>query len=85
MALQVKLTGTPYRYLKSLDKPTRDRVTAKLKEIAADPLNSRFSKPLSSSSKRSSRVGSYRILFEIRGEVLEVSDIGPRGQIYRKA
>ncbi len=85
MALQVKVTGTPFRYLKSLDKPTRERIVAKLNEISDDPYNSRLSYPLVSSTKRSSRVGGYRILFEIHGEVLEVSDIGPRGQIYRKA
>jgi mRNA-degrading endonuclease RelE of RelBE toxin-antitoxin system len=85
VALQVEITGTPFRYLKSLDKPTRERIAEKLREIADDPFDSRLSYPVVSSTKRSSRVGKYRILFEIHGEVLEVADIGPRGQIYRKA
>ncbi|MGO8785865.1 MAG: type II toxin-antitoxin system RelE family toxin [Terriglobia bacterium] len=85
MQLQVKITGTPFKYLQSLDKPTRNRIVEKLKEIANDPLNSRLSYPLVSSTKRSSRVGKYRILFQVDDKVLEVADIGPRGQIYRKA
>lgn len=85
MALQVKITGTPYKYLQSLDKPTRVRIVEKLKEIADDPFNPRLSYPLVSSTKRSSRVGGYRILFQVDDKVLEVADIGPRGQIYRKA
>jgi len=44
----------------------------------------RLSYPLVGSTKRSSRVGKYRILFEIESDTLIVADIGPRGQIYRK-
>jgi mRNA-degrading endonuclease RelE of RelBE toxin-antitoxin system len=44
----------------------------------------RLSYPLTGSTKRSSRVGKYRILFEIDSDSLIVADIGPRGQIYRK-
>jgi mRNA-degrading endonuclease RelE of RelBE toxin-antitoxin system len=85
VALQVKITATPFKYLKSLDKPTRERIIEKLKEVADDPYNSRLSYPLVSSTKRSTRVGRYRILFRIDGGILEVADIGPRGQIYREA
>jgi mRNA-degrading endonuclease RelE of RelBE toxin-antitoxin system len=53
----------------------------KIAELAKDPFDIRTSKPLRDSTKRSARIGSYRILFKI----LLVSDIGPRGQIYRKA
>jgi len=81
--LQVKITATPFKYLQSLDKPTRVRIVEKLKEIANDPFNPRLSYPLVSSAKRSSRVGKYRILFRVDEKVLEVADIGPRGQIYR--
>jgi mRNA-degrading endonuclease RelE of RelBE toxin-antitoxin system len=82
--LQIRITATPLKYLRSLDKPTRATIIEKLKEIAKDPFNPRLSCPLVSSTKRSSRVGGYRLLFEIDGQFLDVEDIGPRGQIYRK-
>ena len=85
MALQIKITATPLKYLNSLDKPTRNRILAKLKDIAERPHDARLSYPLTASDKRSTRIGSYRVLFSIDSEVLEVADIGPRGQIYRKA
>jgi mRNA-degrading endonuclease RelE of RelBE toxin-antitoxin system len=85
VALTLKITGTPQRYLLSLDAPTRKRIHDKLQAVAEDHLNPRLSLPLQGSSKRSVRVGGYRVLFEIDGDMLIVSDIGPRGQIYRKA
>lgn len=84
MSLQVKITKTPFKYLKSLDKPTRQRIAEKLKEIAKDPLEPRLSYPLTSSTKRSTRIGGYRVLFEIDEICLVVVEIGPRGQIYRE-
>jgi mRNA interferase RelE/StbE len=84
LQLQIKITGTPFKYLKSLDKPTQKRIAEKLKEVADDPYNPRLSYPLTSSDKRSTRVGKYRILFQIDPAILLVSDIGPRGQVYRK-
>jgi mRNA interferase RelE/StbE len=84
LALKIKITATPLKYLNNLDKPTRERITAKLKDIAENPMDARLSYPLTASKKRSTRVGAYRILFFVDKEVLEVADIGPRGQIYRK-
>lgn len=85
MALKIKITATPLKYLKNLDKPTRQRIVEKLQDIAENPTDARLSYPLTASNKRSTRVGSYRVLFTTDAEVLEVADIGPRGQIYRKA
>jgi mRNA-degrading endonuclease RelE of RelBE toxin-antitoxin system len=85
LALKIKITATPLKYLKNLDKPTRQRIIEKLKDIAENPTDARLSYPLTASNKRSTRVGSYRVLFTTDTEVLEVADIGPRGQIYRKA
>ncbi|MGH9741458.1 MAG: type II toxin-antitoxin system RelE family toxin [Candidatus Acidiferrum sp.] len=85
MALRIEITDTPAKYLQSLDKPTRRRIAEKLKALADDPTDIRLSLPLSASNKRRARVGSYRILFTFDNETLTVADIGPRGQIYRKA
>jgi len=47
------------------------------------PINIRKSKPVTSKERRTARVGGYRLLFLVDGGVLLVSDVGPRGQIYR--
>lgn len=84
MALKIQIAGTPRKYLESLDRPTRERIHSKLQAIAADPTNINLSYPLVGVDKRCTRVGKYRILFEIDEVALTVSDIGPRGQIYRR-
>jgi len=58
-------------------------ISEKLKELAQDPFNIRKSKPVTSKDRRTARVGGYRLLFVVEGDVLMVSDCGPRGQIYR--
>lgn len=83
-ALKISITSTPAKYLAALDKPTRVRINAKLAAIAKSPYDTRLSYPLVGQTKRSSRVGGYRILFEIVQNELIVSDIGPRGQIYKR-
>ncbi len=83
MPLQIKITKTPLKYLESLDKPTRKRISDKLDAIARDPLDPRLSKRLAVDTRRTARVGDYRIIFEIDGDLLIVDEIGPRGQIYR--
>lgn len=84
LPLRIELTGTPLRYINSLDAPTRERIKAKLLAIAADPLNARLSLPLTNVNQRRTRVGNLRVLFELSDTTLTVADAGPRGQIYRK-
>jgi mRNA-degrading endonuclease RelE of RelBE toxin-antitoxin system len=59
-------------------------VENKLNAIALTPTDPRLSKPLTEVSKRTARIGDYRIVFEIEENLLLVSDIGPRGQVYKK-
>jgi mRNA-degrading endonuclease RelE of RelBE toxin-antitoxin system len=66
-----------------LDKHTKKRMLDKLEAISDAPLDVRLSQPLKGHDKRKTRVGDYRILFEITPTDLIVADIGPRGQIYR--
>ncbi len=83
MPLTVRLGKRSANYLESLDAPTRKRVKEKLKAIAENPTDLRLSKPLTGDNRRSARVGKYRILLLIEGDVLLVSAIGSRGQVYR--
>jgi mRNA-degrading endonuclease RelE of RelBE toxin-antitoxin system len=72
------------KYFRGLDRTTQKRIKDKITELAKEPFDIRTSKPLRDSTKRSARVGGYRILFVVKENILLVSDIGPRGQIYRK-
>jgi len=84
LALRVQLAGSAFKYLNGLDRTTKARIKEKLEAIAKAPYDSRLSKPLTATTKRCARVGSYRVLFELDEATLFVADIGPRGQIYRK-
>jgi mRNA-degrading endonuclease RelE of RelBE toxin-antitoxin system len=86
LTLKIAVSKDAASYMESLDKTLCGRVKDKIRELSNDPFNIRLSKPLKGSGKRTARVGSYRILFVIiDGNVLFVSDVGPRGKIYRKA
>lgn len=81
----IQVASDPAKYIRKLDKPTRQRFKKQLDELAADPLNN--SKHLTNSKSRSCRVGDYRMLLEIHeaDRTVIVSAVGPRGQIYDKA
>jgi len=83
LALQVQISCKAQKYINALDTPTRKRIADKLLELAQDPFNIRKSKPVTSQDRRTARVGGYRLVFLVDGGVLLVSDVGPRGQIYR--
>lgn len=81
---EVRLSRTAVAYLRRIDRPTRERVMAKLSALAEDPLSA--SKALTNAQgRRSARVGDLRIIFTIDNgaQVVAVSHIGPRGQVYR--
>jgi len=84
LARNVKLTSDAAKYLEKLDKKIRRRIADKLKSIADDPFDLRLSYPLKGTSMRSTRIGDYRVLFEVFDSEIVVAEIGPRGQIYRK-
>lgn len=86
MTYRVRIPGSVRRYVNRLDRSTQSRVLARLDEIAADPFDTAISKQLhEAGGLRSSRVGSLRILYEVDEtiRVVDVTDIGPRGDIYR--
>ena len=79
MAYEVRVN-----YVRRLDRNTQERVLGRLRELAEDPFGS--SKVLQDAGgRRSSRVGGMRIIFIVdpARNLLEISHIGPRGEIYR--
>lgn len=86
MSYQVELSRSAATYLRRLDKTAQARIVDRLEEIAQDPYGP-YMKPLTNlPGKRASRVGGYRIVFNVDEEakIVRVSDIGPRGQIYHR-
>jgi mRNA-degrading endonuclease RelE of RelBE toxin-antitoxin system len=73
------------RYLERVPGDVQRRVVARLDQVAGDPFGP-HTKPLAGpGDRRSARVGALRIVFTVDRDrrVVDVSDIGPRGQIYR--
>jgi mRNA interferase RelE/StbE len=86
MTYDVRLSRDAARYLERLRPDDQRRMVRRLEQVAADPAGS-YSKPLTNAPGfRSARVGEWRILFVINDEerAIEVTDIGPRGQVYRR-
>jgi mRNA interferase RelE/StbE len=73
------------RYWDKLDADVKERIREKIKALCNDPMSVPSSKPLNTAYNRSARVGDYRILFAVmvKEQVIVISNIGPRGQVYR--
>jgi len=86
VSYEVNVAGPAQRYLGRVPQPVRERVLARIEQIAEDPFG-RHTKPLQGGAGyRAARVGALRIVFTVdrARQLVEVSEIGPRGQIYRR-
>jgi len=86
VSYRLRIAGPAQRYVDRLPQLTRERILARLEQIAEDPYG-RHTKPLQGGAGyRGARVGGLRIVFTVdRAEQLvDVAEIGPRGQIYRR-
>lgn len=87
MIFEVTLSRAAAKTLDNMDGQTEQRVRERIKQIASDPFDRRFSKALANpGGRRSSRVGGWRILFvaDVEKTLVEILAIGSRGQIYRR-
>ena len=86
MSYEVHVAGPAQRYLGRTPQPIRERVLARIEEIAEDPLDDTRSRCRVVPADRAARVGGLRIIFTVdRAHLLvEISKIGPRGQVYRR-
>lgn len=83
MPLPVQMRRSAQKYFEHLDQTTQKRIRLKLAAIARDPLDILHSKPLVGNDKRSSRVGDYRILFLVTSDLILVTEIDGRGDVYK--
>ncbi len=86
MRYRIFLASEAEKILDRLDRPTEQRIRARLAQLADDPFDTRLSAPLTErEGLRKSRVGGWRILFmpDRKAKTLVVATIDTRGQVYR--
>ena len=67
------------KFLKKQDKPTQGRIVDAISKL---PLSGDIKKLKGTNGYRL-RVGDYRILFDVNGIIIDIIDIGNRGQVYK--
>jgi len=83
----IRVARSADSYLQPLPWEVQRRIADKLALIADDPFDRRSSKPLTATSdRRSARVGGRWINFVVDRDrqIVNVEEIGPRGQLYRR-
>ncbi len=87
MSYALRIDKQAARTLQALDQPTSRRLLARLQQLSENPLDHRLSSALEMDpSVRKSRVGNWRIFFEVHDpdHVIAVVAIKPRSRAYRK-
>jgi mRNA interferase RelE/StbE len=87
VSYRITLIRDAEKSLDRVDAVTRERLRARLRQLAEDPFDRRISKRLrEAAGKRSSRVGDWRIIYDVSTEAREVHVyfIEPRGEAYRR-
>ena len=67
------------KFLKKQDIPTRKRIVAAIDRLPAEG----DIKKLQGVNGYRLRVGTFRVLFDVNGIIIDIIDIGNRGQIYK--
>ena len=82
--LEIVYRASPLRNLRRMQPRTARRIRAKINAVASDPSNPSLGvKPLVGRPGFRLRVGTWRILFVMDTEKLEVLAIDSRGQVYK--
>lgn len=75
--MEIQYSKQALKFLKKQDVPTRKRIINAINLLAGDV------KALQGRNDYRLRVGDYRIIFDINGNILLIEAIGNRGQIYK--
>jgi mRNA interferase RelE/StbE len=84
---KVELTSEAEKDLDRLDRTLERRIRERLKKLANDPFFPGLSKPLKMfTGTHTSRVGDWRILYEIEDErrLIKVLGVRPRREAYKR-
>lgn len=85
MSYELRIDRIAQAYLSRLDRTTQARIVRRLAEIAEDPFGEQTKQLKGRDRQRATRIGGWRIIFSADREanVVAVTDIAPRGQVYR--
>ncbi len=87
MSYVIRLSAKAVRTLDRLDRKSEERVLKRLEELAGNPLDARLSKKVEMApGKRYSRVGDWRIIYEIdeSQKTISVITIQHRSRVYKE-
>lgn len=85
MSYQLEIAPRALAYAERLDKRTRDRITRRLEQIADEPYGLHGKALAGSGRLRVARVGGLRLIYTVddAAQLVHITHIGPRGQVYR--
>lgn len=76
---QIVYSNKALKFLKKQDKATQQRLVSAIEKL---PLDGDIQKLQGTDGYRL-RVGSFRVLFDINGIIIDIIKIGNRGQVYK--
>lgn len=76
--MDIQYSKQAVKFLKRQDKPTRKRIVNAINLLPAGDV-----KLLQGRNGYRLRVGDYRVIFDIHGNILYIEKIGNRGQVYK--
>ena len=75
--MEIKYSKSALKFLKRQNKPTQQRLISAIEKLPAGDIVK-----LKSISGFRLRVGTFLVLYDISGNIIDIIDIGNRGQIY---
>jgi mRNA interferase RelE/StbE len=81
--MRVELNNTARKQFNQLNEPNRSRISEALDKLENEPPEGDIKKLQGRDGYRVI-VGGYRILFDIENDKIDIFNIAPRGQAYRK-
>lgn len=85
MTYQIEISNRAVKQLKKLSTDIRERINKKILDLAKNPRSSGVVKLENTDNKYRIRVGNYRVLYEIKDDVLiiKVIRVGHRRDVYQ--
>ncbi len=80
---KIVFTQRAVKDLETIDTGMQRRIALKLKEYTEDPLRNARKLIHTKIGTYRFRIGDYRVIFDLDGEIIVVLRIGPRSSIYK--
>ena len=78
--MQIEITKSAKKSMKKMDAATRNRIIAGIQKIPSGDIR----KLQGYENDYRLRIGDYRILYTITGDLITVNDVLPRGEAYKR-